>query len=112
TDFAITMSSAYTGNVNNVNYSIHPTFLGDAYANCSWFGILLGIIWALFIYFLDGYIYKKDYIPKTLLIVIWWTAFIIIGRGSVYNGVYIGITSTIIVSIINLFKNKKIIIGK
>ena len=111
-DFAITMSSAYTGDINNTNYSIHPTFLGDAYANFSWFGILLGFVWALFIYFLDKYINKKDYIPRTLLTVVWGTALIIIGRGSVYNGVYIGVTSTIIVCILNLFRNKKFVISK
>lgn len=109
-DFAVTMSSAYTGNMNNTTYSIHPTFLGDAYANYGWYGITLSMLWALIIYFLDQYIYGKEYILKELLITIWGTALIIVGRGSVYNGVYIGIMATIIVNIINIFKNTKIVI--
>lgn len=107
-DFAITMSSAYTGDIYNTTYSVHPTFLGDAYANFSWYGIFLGIIMALVMYILDNYIYKREYIDKILLMCLWGTCLIIIGRGSVYNGTYIGVMSTIIISIISLFKNKKI----
>ncbi len=111
-DFAITMSSAYTGDMNNVNYSVHPTFFGDAYANYSWIGIFLGVLWAFIIYVIDKHIYIKDYITRTLLIVIWGTALIIVGRGSVYNGMYIGIISTIIVNILAIFRKKKIVFNK
>lgn len=108
-DFAITMSSAYTGNIYNTNYSVHPTFFGDLFANFYFYGILFGILWAIIFYCVDKYISKKDNIIRCSLIVIWGTCFVIMARGSVYNSLYIAISSTIILKGIELIKNKKFV---
>lgn len=110
-DFAITMSSAYTGNLNNMTYSVHPTFFGDAFANFGWLGIFLGALWAILIYIIDKRIYKQEYIYKILLNVIWGTAFVIIARGSIYNAFYIGVMATILLKFIIWISKKRIIIS-
>lgn len=110
-DFAITMSSAYTGNLNNTTYSVHPTFFGDAFANFGRLGIFLGVLWAILVYIIDKKIYKQEYICKILLNTIWGTAFVIIARGSIYNGFYIGILGTILLKIIIWISKKRIIIS-
>ena len=83
-DFAISMGAAI-GMVSGG--STHPTLFGDCYANLGWWGILLGSFWALFASFFDKIIYRqKDYINKVLLFNLYAVSFIIMGRGSVYNG--------------------------
>lgn len=108
-DFAITMSSAYTGDLYNTNYSVHPTFFGDLFANFNFYGFVFGIVWAIIFFILDKYISKKDYIMKFCLCVSWGSCFIIMARGSVYNSMYIAIISTIFLKLIEIFKNKKIV---
>ncbi len=108
-DFAITMSSAYMNNINNVTYSVHPTFYGDLFANIGYFGILFGVFWAIFFTLLNKYIRKeKNYIYKLSLLVLWGSCLVILARGSVYNSIYIGIIGTIILrfaKVISLTKN-------
>lgn len=111
-DFAITMSSAYTGNIYNTTYSVHPTFFGDLFANFNFFGVLIGIFWAVLFFILDRYISKKDYIIKILLIVAWGSCMVIMARGSVYNSMYIAVISTIALRVVELFKNKKFVYKK
>ena len=97
TDFAITMASAWTGNYNNTTHSVHPTFFGDCFANFHWFGAFLGIFWAVFIRFLNGFLNKRNKMVRECLICLYGVMLIIIGRGSVYNACVIGLYGTIIV---------------
>lgn len=101
-DFAISMGSAWSMNPYNTTYSMHPTLYGDCFANLWWFGILLGIFWALFSFFIDKFIIKKNEVVRMMLMVLFSTAFVIAGRGSVYNGFFIAFAGTIIVAGINL----------
>lgn len=95
-DFAITMSSAYMNNINNIYYSVHPTFFGDLFANFNFIGIFGGIVWALLFNLLDKYIMKQTFIIKMCLLVLWGSCLIIVGRGSVYNGCFIAISASLI----------------
>ena len=83
-DFAISMGAAI-GMVTGG--STHPTLFGDCYANLGWFGVLLGAFWASFASFFDRILLKqKVYINKVLLFNLYAVSFVIMGRGSVYNG--------------------------
>ena len=93
---------AHGHNPYNTTYSMHPTLYGDCFANLWWFGILLGIFWALFSFFIDKFIIKKNEVVRMMLMVLFSTAFVIAGRGSVYNGFFIAFAGTIIVAGINL----------
>lgn len=97
-DFAISMGSAWLGDFNNTRYSTHPTLYGDCFANFYWFGILLAIFWALFVTIIDKIVYKSDLIKKLNYITIFGSMYVIIGRGSVYNGVYLGVFSAIMLN--------------
>lgn len=98
-DFAITMASAYMGAPLNTIYSVHPTFFGDAYANFGFMGFLLGIVWAVIFNVIDRFIGKrKDYMRPYLISAIAFSL-IVIGRGSVYNGVVIAIVTLCILMI-------------
>ena len=92
-DFAVTMASAYMGNPFNQTYSVHPTFFGDAYANFGFFGIFLGVVWAVVFNCLDRWIANIDSRAKPYVVSALAYAFVLIGRGSVYNGTVIGIVS-------------------
>lgn len=106
-DFAITMSSAYMNNINNITYSVHPTFYGDLFANAGYCGIFFGIFWAMFFMFLDKYIKKeKNYIYKLSLLVLWGSCLIILARGSVYNSIYIGVCGTLILKMTKIINFK------
>lgn len=103
-DFAITMSSAYTGNLYNTLYSVHPTFYGDLFANFNFLGILFGLFWALFFKSLDKFLCKRNIITRCSLLVTWGSCFVIMARGSVYNSIFIGVVSTIILYIVEKVK--------
>lgn len=107
-DFAISMGSAWSMNPYNTSYSMHPTLYGDCFANLWWFGILLGIFWAIFSFFIDKFIYKRNEVVKMMLMVLFSTVFVIAGRGSVYNGFFIAFVGTIIVLSINLVSRIKL----
>lgn len=95
-DFAVTMGAAVGASVGG---SIHPTLFGDAYANLGWLGITLGIYWAVFAEIGDRIILsKKSMMDAILIYVIFAINYVVIGRGSVYNGfVYIAYGIPIII---------------
>lgn len=95
-DFAITMGSAYLGDINNSTYSMHPTFYGDLYANFSWLGIILGVLWAIIFSCVDKILNNFIYISNLLISTIVCTSFVIFARGSLYNGFFIMIFSSFI----------------
>ena len=107
-DFAISMGSAWLMNPYNTTQSMHPTLYGDCFANLWWFGILLGIFWALFSFYIDKFIYKKNKVVKLMLMVLFSVMFVIVGRGSVYNGFFIAFVGTIIILLINLISRIRI----
>ncbi|TWI59879.1 O-antigen polymerase [Halalkalibacter nanhaiisediminis] len=96
-DFAVSMGSAYISDHINPNFSMHPTLYGDVFANFWWFGILFGAFWAVFTYILDKLINRRNVVIKITLMVLLCTVYIIIARGSVYNGLFIGFVGTIII---------------
>jgi len=93
-DFAITMGSAYSGDYSNQTYSMHPTLYGDCYANFAWAGILLGLFWAFFVTVADVVRHRRSVCCTEALTVLSGCVFVIIGRGSVYNGSFIGLVSS------------------
>ncbi len=95
-DFAISMGSAWINDFSNTNISMHPTLYGDVFANFWWFGIFLGIFWAVFNFLIDKIVNRKNKVVKNVLLVILGAMFVIIARGSVYNGVFIGLVSSFI----------------
>lgn len=99
-DFAITMGSAYSNNLYNTIYSMHPTLFGDCYANFGFLGIILGIFWAIFVKCIDMLCFRKRYLYRVFLSILWGYSYIVIGRGSVYNGFYYGIRGTLIIGLI------------
>lgn len=83
-DFALSMGSAIGMAQGG---SMHPTLFGDCYANFGAAGVLLGGLWAAVIHINDRIIDRMRYHQiKVLLFVLLSTAYIIIGRGAVYNG--------------------------
>ena len=68
-------------NPYNTSYSMHPTLYGDCFANLWWFGIILGHFWAL--------------------LVLLGTAYVIVGRGSVYNGLFYAFAGTLVILIVD-----------
>lgn len=96
-DFAIDMGSAWSMNPYNTTYSMHPTLYGDCFANLYWFGIFLGILWAVFSCVIDRLISRKKTIAREMLMVLFGTAYVIVGRGSVYNGLFYAFAGTLVV---------------
>ena len=67
--------------------STHPTIFGDCFGNMSWFGILLGALWASLSNGIDALITRqKDNFYKIMFFFLAAYSFVVIGRGSVYNG--------------------------
>ena len=67
--------------------SMHPTLFGDCFGNLYWFGILLGLFWGLFANIIDKLILnQKEYFNSYMIYCLSAYAFVVIGRGSVYNG--------------------------
>jgi hypothetical protein len=97
-DFAVTMGAAVGASIGG---SIHPTLFGDCYANIGWYGILLGMFWAIFAYIGDAIIVTRKKMNDSILIyAIYAVSYVIIGRGSVYNGfIYIAYGVPIIILI-------------
>lgn len=99
-DFAITMGSAWIGDFSNRVYSMTPTLYGDLFANFWWFGVFMGVFWAVINNAVDKLVNRKNRVIKNVLLVLFGTLFIAIGRGSVYNQFFIGLISSVIVGII------------
>jgi hypothetical protein len=107
-DFAITMGSAWLNDPYNTTYSMHPTLYGDIFANLWWFGIFLGIFWAIFTYIIDIFVNRRNIVINNILLVLFGTVYIIVGRGSVYNGFFIGYSGSIIIGIMYLISRFKV----
>lgn len=113
-DFAITMGSAYSGNINNTTFSMHPTFYGDLFANFWWFGIILALFWAIIFKFLDIITNKLSDFNNIIFSVILCCAYVIFARGSMYNGFFMLVVSSVFMVLIfitskvitNLLNNK------
>ena len=103
-DFAISMWSAYNNDFTNTTGTTHPTLYGDCFGNLWWFGILLAIFWAVFIYGVDKVICRKDPLSTICLTVIWCSSFVMIGRGAVYNSVFVAVASSFVIGAIHLFR--------
>ncbi len=82
-DFAISMGRAVKPEATN--YSTHPTFFGNVYANFGKIGVLMGIFWAFFFTLIDQIINKSPLLLKYCFAVMFGGYFIFVGRGSVYN---------------------------
>lgn len=102
-DFAITMYSAYFNNYSNTVGSMHPTFIGDCYANAGELCIFLGIFWAFFVKIVDSICYRKNILLSIFLTIIWSYNYIIIARGAVYSGYINGIYTSILISLVFYF---------
>ncbi|WP_152419724.1 O-antigen polymerase [Bhargavaea cecembensis] len=101
-DFAITMGSASLNNIYNTKSSMHPTLYGDVFANLWWFGIFLGVFWAILNSIVDNFVNRRSFVIKAMLIVLFGVVYVIAGRGSVYNGFFIGYTGCIIIFVVFL----------
>ena len=101
-DFAIAMGTAYSGDASNENYSVHPTLLGDCYANLGFLGCILGVFWAVFSCICDSFVCRIQKLHiQILLTVMYLTMYVIIARGSVYNGFSVAFWGTIAILILS-----------
>lgn len=82
-DFAQSMGTAIGMSAGG---SMHPTLFGDCYANLNVFGVLLGIFWALYATLADKLTINQAPLEAILIYILNSISFVIIGRGSVYNG--------------------------
>lgn len=85
-DFAITMGKAigmvYGG-------SVHPTLFGDCFANLGFMGIFLGIFWGVYACFMDYLLMRiNSSLTMFLTYSLMSISYVIIARGSVYNGFF------------------------
>ena len=82
-DFAISMGSAL--GIGDAGFSTHPTLFGDCFANFGYWGVLMGIFWAILVFWADKFSNSLEINLKISSIVLFANTYIIIGRGSVYN---------------------------
>lgn len=101
-DFAITMASAFMGNPYNTTYSVHPTFIGDVYANFGTFGVFSGLLWAALFNVLDVWLGRMEGHRKIYSVSAIAYCMILIGRGSVYNGGVIAIAAIVLIKVIDM----------
>lgn len=112
-DFAISMGTAL--GIGEEGFSTHPTLFGDCYANFGYWGIFMGIMWAFIVQALDYIQYRKDVGVKICLIGLYANAYIIMGRGSVYNAYIWMVVGIVLMLIIHNFiysNNRLNIAGK
>lgn len=113
-DFAQTMGAAVGKAAGG---SMHPTLFGDCFANLGWFGVLLGIFWAVYAFCQDSIItrFKKPFY-RVLAFCLISSMFVIIGRGAVYNAFFNvawGIPLIALMSYLESHrKNVRIVFGK
>lgn len=113
-DFAITMGSAINNRIKG--FSIHPTLLGDVYANFGVLGVFMGIFWGAYVFVLDKISNTRNYTKSSIYSIIICISLIIQGRGSVYNAFASLVLSIILLKTIylifkwvkNSIENKKI----
>lgn len=87
--------------------STHPTLFGDCFGNFGWWGILLGIFWAEFCNVVD-YITERqpDDFFKIMIYFLAAYAYVVMGRGSVYNGFQVLAWGVLILYVFRLFMSK------
>lgn len=101
-DFAISMG--YAVNPLIKGYSVHPTLFGDCYANFGFYGVIIcGLFWALYVGLFDKMTLasKSVYLKLSYISIISFT-YIIIGRGSIYNGFVWQMYSLILLNFLNI----------
>ena len=82
-DFAQSMGAAIGMAIGG---STHPTLFGDCYANGGLFGVFLGVFWGIYVDLCDYLIRKQSNVTNYLLLyTLCSCAYVIQGRGSVYN---------------------------
>lgn len=87
--------------------SMHPTLFGDCFGNMWWFGILLGGFWAFLANGVDRIIdQQKENFFKIMLFFLASYSFVVIGRGSVYNGFEVFAWGGLILAIIRILTPK------
>lgn len=105
-DFAISMGTAMNTGIEG--FSTHPTLFGDCYANFGYLGVFMGIFWALFAQMFDYLIYRNKALVRISLIVLSGNAYIIMGRGSVYNAFIWMLWGTILMFVVYYLSARKI----
>ena len=84
--------------------SMHPTLFGDCFGNFYWFGIWAGGLWAGFANFIDKLISKQRYsFFKIMIFFLSSYSYVVMGRGSVYNGFEVLAWGVLILRIIKVF---------
>lgn len=104
-EFGVSMGNAWNPNPKTFFYSMHPTLYGDCFANLWWFGVFLGIYWAILTYLLEKHIDRENDVVRDMLRVLFGAVYVIVGRGSVYNGLFFGFLGSIIIGLIYLIAN-------
>lgn len=97
-DFAISMGKSL--GTGDIGFSVHPTLFGDCFANFGYWGALMGIVWALFVTFTDNVVNKYNSSIKISFIILYSNAYIVIGRGAVYNAFIESIGGSICILIV------------
>lgn len=105
-DFAISMGTAMNTGIEG--FSTHPTLFGDCYANFGYSGVFMGVFWALFAQMFDYLVYRNKPVVKISLIVLSGNAYIIMGRGSVYNAFIWMLWGTILMFVVYYLSNRSI----
>jgi hypothetical protein len=95
-DFAISMGSAWIGDFANTRYSMHPTLYGDVFANFGFIGVIMGVFYAFVAFVTDRIIMKRKLYIQICCSILFASTYVIIARGSVYNGFYLGMAAYII----------------
>lgn len=110
-DFTISMGSAYISNFNNTSYSMHPTLYGDVFANFGMVGLITSIILVIILTIFNKWLTKIKSSNSTFyfpVFVLSSTMLVIIGRGSVYNGVFYFAIGFIIIKILSFITKLKL----
>jgi hypothetical protein len=108
-DFASYMAIAYAPDYSilGVN-SMHPTLYGDLFGNFYYFGVFLGIFWAVIVKMLDLlYLHQHRNVFAASIFVSVVYSLTLVARGAIYNGlfnVYFIIAINWIVSFIMIIK--------
>lgn len=87
--------------------SMHPTLFGDVYANCGLLGIFMGAFWAAFVTLLDKVlqIFRND-IYLFFAYSVCSYAYVVMGRGAVYNGNVMMMYGLLLLLVVYAFKQK------
>lgn len=101
-DFAVTMGSAWLGYEQDA-FSMHPTFWGDCFANFGWYGVLLAIIWAFAVMYIDRLVVgKQNLFIKLSIATSALQMYVMVARGSVYNACFVFIECMVFIFIVKM----------